>query len=288
MNLPLKKVTKIASFRCILLGFVFVNTWLVSSGHSFQEQTPLMSAVRQNQVETVKALIANGADVNAKIAGSIEVTALMIAARYGYTDIMKILIDNGADVNVKSDRGYTALMRAARTGQTDAVKMLIQNQAEINVYNDGGASALWHAAAHNHLDIARLLLANGANPNDIKNLPEPSWNPFRKLAQTSPGRKINEEIGRYGFFAIVILGLILGVVSLIRLFSRRRRLFWDISIPASIVLLYLIYESAIPPEVSIRIDLLIVYPVLLFVVVPGLVNLIRTLASRSIKDTTDK
>ena len=287
MNLPVKKATKIASLRCILLGFVIVKTWLVSSGHSFQDQTPLMSAVRQNQVETVKALIANGAEVNAKIAGSIEVTALMIAARYGYTDIMKVLIDNGADVNAKSDHGYTALMRAARNGQTDAVKMLIQNRAEINVYNDGGASALWLAAEHNHLDIAKLLLANGANPVGIK-MPEPSWNPFRKLAQTSPGRKINEEIGRYGFFAIVILGLILGVVSLIRLFSRRRRLFWDISIPASIVLLYLIYESAVPPEVNIRIDLLIIYPVLLFVVVPGLINLRRTLASRSAKDTTDK
>ena len=252
--------------------------------YSFQKKTPLMSAVRQNRVETVKVLIDNGADVNAKIQSSIEVTALMIAARYGYTDIMKILIDNGAEVNTRSDGGYTALMRAARNGQTKAIKILIDNDANINVYNNGGASALWHAAASNHLDIVKFLIENGANPEDIKNLPEQSSNPLRVLARTHLGRKINQAIQIFGFFAIIILG----VVSLFRLITGRRRFLWDISIPVGTTLLFFIYNSAIPPDINIRIDLLIIYPVLFSVLVSGVVSLVRASTSKSVKDSTNK
>ena len=260
-----------------------------NQSYSFQKKTPLMSAVRQNRVETVKVLIDNGADVNAKIQGNTEVTALMIAARYGYTEIMKILIDNGADVNAKSDSGYTALMRAARNGQTKAVKILIQNHAAINLYNNGGVnydgvSALWHAAKHNHLDIVNMLLENGANPDDIKNLPEISSNPARVLSRTYLGRKINQTITIFGFFSIMILG----IVSLVRLSTGRKRLLWDISIPVGTILLFFIYNSAIQPDVYIRIDLLIIYPVLFFVVVSGVVSLVRASTSKSVKDSTNK
>lgn len=171
MKFTIKKTRKITSLIRIIFGWLLINTLLAASDRPVPGQLPLMSAVYRNQVETVKTLIANGADVNTKIAGVIEVTPLMVAARYGHTEILKILIENGADVNAKSEEGYTALMRAARNGQTAAVKILIQNHADVHARNYGGMSALKFAASYNYQDIVQILLDHGADRRDLLNIP---------------------------------------------------------------------------------------------------------------------
>lgn len=172
MKIVIGKNRKILPLISVIFCLLLLNNIFGASDYSIPGEMPLMSAVRQNQIEVVKTLISDGADVNTQIAGSIEVTPLMVAARYGHTAIMKILIDNGAYVNTKSDDGYTALMRAARNGQTAAVKILIQNKAEINAYNYGGISALEFAATYHYNNIVEILLENGANCKDLENIPK--------------------------------------------------------------------------------------------------------------------
>lgn len=60
-------------------------------------------------LETYKALIGAGADLNVRIAGGL--TPVMLAAD-GNASILRLLIDAGADVNTKDDKGTTALQRA--------------------------------------------------------------------------------------------------------------------------------------------------------------------------------
>ena len=56
--------------------------------------TPLLLAIREGHTETVRALIAAGADVNAR--NEDGWTPLHIAALYGHTDVAKALIAAGA------------------------------------------------------------------------------------------------------------------------------------------------------------------------------------------------
>lgn len=57
----------------------------------------LILASMYGDLQAVKHLLANGADVNAQAKNGM--TALMIACEYGYTNIVRALLDAGADVN---------------------------------------------------------------------------------------------------------------------------------------------------------------------------------------------
>src|SRR5262245_59306467 len=81
--------------------------------------TPLLQAVRQNDVKAVDALIKRGADV--KTATRYGVTPIGLAALNGNAAMLRRLLDAGADPNSATPGGETALMTAARTGNVDAV-----------------------------------------------------------------------------------------------------------------------------------------------------------------------
>src|SRR5205814_738897 len=73
--------------------------------------TPLMFAARQGYVESVKALVSAGADVNQISAGD-KTSPLLIATLNGHFDLAKYLLDQGADAAAASDNGATALYAA--------------------------------------------------------------------------------------------------------------------------------------------------------------------------------
>ena len=84
-------------------------------------------AVQKGKTETVKLLLANGADVNA--VDKKGRTALMIAAQEGRTKMVKLLLANGADVNAANTFGKTALSIATRRGDGALVELLKANGA---------------------------------------------------------------------------------------------------------------------------------------------------------------
>ena len=90
-------------------------------------------------------------------------TALMSATRFNdKTDSVKELLAAGADINAKNRDGITALMNAAREGKTDIVNELLAAGAKVNEKDNNGKSALTFATQHDHSDIVKLLLAAGA------------------------------------------------------------------------------------------------------------------------------
>ena len=72
--------------------------------------TPLMHAIHKNQKASVEALLAGGADPNAR--GNQGITALMMAAGYGYAGMVQLLLDKGADPYAETADGDNALVMA--------------------------------------------------------------------------------------------------------------------------------------------------------------------------------
>jgi ankyrin repeat protein len=58
-------------------------------------------------------------------------TALMLAQERGHNELVKALLKNGADVNAANYNGETALMRAAQNGWA-VVKILLAHHADGN------------------------------------------------------------------------------------------------------------------------------------------------------------
>jgi len=104
----------------VILGLLFLMTGCA---------TPLRQTVEKGDINGVKALLDQGADVNESFYGE---TALMLASCYGHIEIVKMLLDRGADVNTVRGGGWSALSSAASGRHTDIVKLLLNRGADID------------------------------------------------------------------------------------------------------------------------------------------------------------
>ena len=135
---------------------------------SASDATPLGLAVRNRNAEMVKALIAAGADVNAKgvpLDGGNILVPLAYAARVGDLALARILLQNKADINVQDDFGYTPLHSTALAANAEMVKLLLENGADPNIKDKLGNTPLLIYAQLNEIQITELLLARKADVN---------------------------------------------------------------------------------------------------------------------------
>ena len=143
-------------------------------------ETPLMTAGRAGIVESVKLLVAHGANVNAREPWR-DQTALMWAAAEGHSGVIRTLVEAGADIRARSRSGFTPLLFAAREGHLDAVRTLLDSGASLgeslsvnSIESAGGVTrgkdepslnAFLLASGNAHFELAAFLLDRGADPN---------------------------------------------------------------------------------------------------------------------------
>ena len=191
-------------------------------------ETPLMMAARNGNVAAINVLLDHKADVNAKetLRGT---TALMWAAEQGHSDTVKALVARGADLGVatewdtrnsrlniaptvqqraqsaqgagglggfarartrraaaggaaspddfddfaaffrgpqiKDGGGLTPLVYAAREGCLECARALVEAGADVNQVTHYGWTALLTATQNRHYQLGRYLLDHGADPN---------------------------------------------------------------------------------------------------------------------------
>jgi ankyrin repeat protein len=157
-----------------------------------------------SQRDLVKALLARGADPNARmtkgtplrrqtadynlLAARVGVTPYLLAAELLELEIMRILAAAGADVSLTMPDGSTALMLAAGTSAGDnrnrrgvaagdggriesestamaAVKAALEHNPSIDAANTDGETALCGAATMGYNEIIQLLVDRGADIN---------------------------------------------------------------------------------------------------------------------------
>jgi ankyrin repeat protein len=187
----------------------FASLFIVSFGASAAADldAKLLQAAQNNHGADVRALLAEGADPNARAAdGS---TPMVYAAHFGDVDsveallgakadpdltnrygvgpmheaalradagLLRILVDAGAEVDLALPEGETPLMLASRTSGVEAVRLLIEHGANVNVVERWqGETPLMYAAAYDRAEVAAALIAAGADVNartPLNDLPE--------------------------------------------------------------------------------------------------------------------
>jgi ankyrin repeat protein len=134
-------------------------------GAAPQAEAPVADAAMRGDVETVRALVKRGADVNA--AQGDGMTALHWAARMGDAALAEVLLSAGARTDAATRNGaYTALHLASRTGSAEVVRRLLKAGADpAAVTSAGGTTALHFAAGAGSAEAVAALLEHGADVN---------------------------------------------------------------------------------------------------------------------------
>jgi ankyrin repeat protein len=133
----------------------FMSRTQIIDGRDEGGNTDLMRAALKGQSETVKALLLNGADVNAR--NHEGRTALMFATVNLHTSTVQTLLDFGADVNVQASCGCTPLLLAACGGDIGITRALLNSGADPETICSPGRTALAVAIERGYSAIVELL-----------------------------------------------------------------------------------------------------------------------------------
>lgn len=111
----------------------------------------LCDAARDGDLETVKRLHVQGADIHYR-----DDAAIKVAASRGHLDVVEYLVAYGANVAIQHN--YPVRF-AASCGHLSVVKYLHARGADISAQNN---FALCQAANEGHLEVVKFLVAHGA------------------------------------------------------------------------------------------------------------------------------
>lgn len=174
-------------------------TLALTTAAAAQQRAPVATAAMNGELDTVRTLLRQGADVNGAQADGMsamhwaaergdlalldvlltagaelesatrigEYRPLHIAARNGHAEVVQRLLDGGADVDARTDpSGSTPLHLAATSGDRAAVEVLLAAGADADAREaEWNQTPLIFAAAWNRVDAIEALVEGGADPN---------------------------------------------------------------------------------------------------------------------------
>jgi cytohesin len=145
-------------FKPMMLCFSVITFLLIGYAESVG---PLHEAAKKGNLDKVKRLIEEGANVNVK--DEKNDTPLYIAVGQGNKEIAELLISKGANVNVVCTFGYTPLHWAviALGGEKELAELLISKGANVNAVDKKGMTPLDLANYSHHKALAELLIKHG-------------------------------------------------------------------------------------------------------------------------------
>ncbi len=125
--------------------------------------TALHLAVHSYDREIVRVLAEAGADVDA-VNGQ-GMAALHMAARGGLVSVVEALLEAGADLELRNRKGFTPLHLAAEAGAENTALTLLSRAADVNSRADDGSTPLHQAAGQWDIEVLEVLLKHGADVN---------------------------------------------------------------------------------------------------------------------------
>ncbi len=147
-------------------------------------QRPIDLALKRNDFDMVRALLAAGAAL------TIDVAAAMGDAK----EVGRILDADPGAIDARGDEAGRPMGEAARRGHVGVIRTLLAREVNPNLRAGRDAPqgrALWHAAQRGDSEMARMLLAAGADPNaGIESSGTAAW-----MAKEPELRRMFEEYG---------------------------------------------------------------------------------------------
>jgi len=164
---------------------------------------PVAEAARRGDVEAVRVLLRDGADVNAAqgdgmtalhwaaLNGDVQIidvlltagaalqpltrlgayTPLHLASSNGHAAAVVHLLEAGSDAAALTDTGVRPLHLAAQAGNPDAVTALLEHGADVDARDEThGRTPLVFAVGRNRVEAMRVLIAGGADVRAATNV----------------------------------------------------------------------------------------------------------------------
>lgn len=155
-------ITTIRKNRMDIAKLLIENGINVNNKNLNFDNTPLIWCCKSNKkLDFIKLLLENGANVNAK--NVYGLTPLMYAIINNKLATVKLLLKYEADVNITDAcfvkiNGDNALIYAARYNRAEIAELLIKHGANINFTNNVGNDAIAYAERHGHDNELALIL----------------------------------------------------------------------------------------------------------------------------------
>ena len=140
--------------------------------------TPFHLAAKENNIDLIKLLVANGCDVDVVDADERQQTPLHKAAMFGHVESVKLLLENKADANRHDKNGHTPLQTAITyDGDVEVVKTLIK-KTDLLQEDKNGQNPLHIAVKYHQVDVINLILNLEEGSGLVSKADEDGFTPF--------------------------------------------------------------------------------------------------------------
>ena len=124
----------------------------------------LHESARHGYVSVLKCLLELGLDINCGCRHDRNITPLQIACCESNIEAVRFLLENGADINTDSHRHNTILYTVAN-GNIETLKVLLEYGIDINSSSFNGCTPLYMAAFYGRMDMVKFMLEYGVDPH---------------------------------------------------------------------------------------------------------------------------
>lgn len=135
------------------------------------EKTSITPLMISENIETIKLLIKQGANLNDKdIDGKTKL--IQIISNYKGADklnIIKLLLDKEAKVDITDNNKNTPLHYASRNDEIEIMKLLIEKGADVNAIGNHEITPLMEAVTSGSIEAVKLLIEKGAKTEFYNN-----------------------------------------------------------------------------------------------------------------------
>jgi uncharacterized protein len=128
-------------------------------------------------------------------------TPLTAASEQGQVEVIRYLLDEGAQVNLRDRSGDSALDEVCYHGQLEAASLLLAHGADAAAAGDEGDTPLMLASARGHTNVVALLLAHGCGDINRQTteygrtaVHSASWNGYVRVVRALLGAEADPHI----------------------------------------------------------------------------------------------